>query len=245
LTLDTSRADNPRMADLPPKPNYSPVVPPLPAAIDHPQDHFEGLRDALRAGLHRVHADIARTQQLELEQAAILQSVLRVLMSKGIVTAAELEGLYPLMHQTLSAHRAQTPTTAPKLSPAAHDPTEPDDLDCRAHHPVCGAACCSAFNVFLTPEEAAQGRYLWDVSAPYRILADAHGTCVYFDHAQLGCTIWQERPMSCRTFDCRTDGRVWDDYPARRLSTQSLEAKARLAASRRAARVDDDGAPPG
>lgn len=220
------------MADpLPPKPGFTPLSPVHPPLVDHPQLHVDGLRDAVRAGLQRVHADLAATQRWELEQAAIVQSLLQILMSKGLVLAHELDPLYPQMYQALSAHRAAEPV-GPKTSPAALDPTEPDDLDCASHHASCGAACCSSFNVFLTPEEAAAGRWAWDVSAPYRLLADAHGVCVYFDRERLGCSIWQDRPLSCRTFDCRSDGRVWDDYAARRLSTQSMEAKARIAAAR-------------
>ncbi|MFO0748273.1 MAG: YkgJ family cysteine cluster protein [Myxococcota bacterium] len=215
----------------PPKPTYAPLEPPHAPKNDHPQSHFEGLRDALRPAFNRVHADLARTQQVELEQAAIVQAMLQILMAKGIVTGPELDMLYPQMHHTLAVARAQQ-SLGPKLSPAGLDPREPTDLDCASHHATCGAACCSSFNVFLTPEEASSGRYVWDFTTPYRLLVDGDGTCVYFDRERLGCSIWHDRPTSCRTFDCRDDGRVWDDYPARRLSLQSMEAKARLAAAR-------------
>jgi hypothetical protein len=220
------------MADETTPPLHLPRVDcPLPAVNRHPQETFDGLREALRPALHGIHADQARGLQVEFEQAVIVQAVLQVLMSKGLVTRAELDAVYPAMHQMMVELRSKQ-LTGPRLFPGLGTMAEPSDLDCSSHHDVCGAACCSSFNVLLTPEEAASNRYLWDVAHPYRLLTDDDGTCVYFDRDGRRCGIWQDRPSACRAFDCRTDDRVWRDYPNRGLSEAAMAAKARLAAAR-------------
>jgi Fe-S-cluster containining protein len=232
------------MADEPlPPPHLPRVDGPLPALNPHPQETLDGLRAALRPALHGIHNDHARGLQVEFEQAVIVQAVLQVLMAKGLVTREELDAVYPAMHQMMVDLRARQ-LSGPRLFPGLGTLAEPSGLDCAAHHPTCGAACCSSFNVLLTPEEAASHKYLWDLAHPYRLLTDDDGTCVYFDRARLGCSIWQDRPSACRAFDCRKDDRVWQDYPNRGLTEAAMAAKARLAAARAREAAGKD-APPG
>lgn len=201
----------------------------LPAKNDHPQLHDAAAIEGMRVALSRLHADHMNASHIEFQSAVVLQCVLHVLMAKGIVTQGELEAIHGQVYSALMTHR-QNNYTGPMVTPE-DVPVQAADLDCAAHHSKCGAACCSSFHVFLTPEEARSNRYLWDLTVPYRLLADDDGTCVYFDRESLGCSIWQERPKACRNFDCRSDGRVWHDYPNRVVSLEIMERKAKLAAA--------------
>lgn len=206
--------------------------PALPPKNDHPQLHDPAAADATRLALARLGADLSTTQNNELEQSIIVQCMLQVLMQKGFIRPTELDAVYGQMRDhmvELRQRQYQGPIVIPE--DIAIDPAL--DLDCKAHHDACGAACCTTFHVFLTPDEARSGRYLWDLRAPYKLLADEWGTCVYFDRDTLGCGIWQERPKACRSFDCRQETRVWQDYPQRVLRTDVLEQRARAAAARR------------
>ncbi len=42
--------------------------------------------------------------------------------------------------------------------------------------------------------------------------------CVCLDKATRGCTIYEHRPATCRSFDCREDRRIWTDFAARVLA---------------------------
>jgi len=221
----SANSDDPMASPLPKLPE------PYPAKNPKIQEHFEGALRALRPALYQVHADHARGMQVEFEQAVIVQCVLQILMLKGLITREELDQVYPSMQQMMLQLREKQ-LTGPRLSDPAEPNLDPKDLDCSAHHATCGAACCSSFSVLLTTDEVRSGKYLWDLAYPYRLLVDGDGTCVYFDRDKLGCSIWHDRPTACRVFDCRTDGRIWDDYSARRLSADSMAAKARLAAAR-------------
>ncbi|MFO0746007.1 MAG: YkgJ family cysteine cluster protein [Myxococcota bacterium] len=210
-------------------PDFEPTLPPK---NDHPQLHYEGARDALRVALSRLHGDQLNATQMEFQSAVVMQSILHVLMAKGLVTSGELDQVHGQIYQALLGFR-QGRYTGPMVTPD-DVPERQVDLDCSAHHAICGAACCSTFDVFLTPEEARSNRYLWDLTVPYRLLHDHEGTCVYFDRDSLGCSIWQHRPKACRNFDCRTDGRVWHDYAQRTVSLETMERRAALAARRQA-----------
>lgn len=203
--------------------------PPLTAHNDHAQLHFDGVRDALRAGFTRGHIDVARTQQLEFEQSVVVQCMLQVLMQKGLIKPEELNAALPAVHAEMTKLRSEQ-FTGPLLAPLAGFPDV--DIDCAPHYPTCEAACCTSFHVFLTMEEAQSGKYLWDLTVPYKLLSDADECCVYFDRHARTCTIWQDRPLACRAYDCRTDTRIWSDYPARNLSLRAMEKKAKLAAAK-------------
>ena len=204
---------------------------PLVAHNDHAQLHFEGVRDALRSGFTRGHVDVARTQQLEFEQSVVVQCMLQVLMQKGLVKPEELNAALPAVHAEMTKLRTEQ-FTGPLLAPLAGFPEV--DIDCASHYSTCEAACCTSFHVFLTMEEAQSGKYLWDLTVPYKLLSDADECCVYFDRHARTCTIWQDRPLACRAYDCRTDTRIWSDYPARNLSLKAMEKKAKLAAAKAA-----------
>lgn len=220
------------MADsAPPESPLPKLSPHLPAHNPNPQEDLEGLKDAIRPALYAVHSDFARGMQVEFEQAVIVQCVLQILMTKGLIRREELDQVFPAMRKMMAELRS-TQLTGPRLYQTLADVPEPTDLDCQSHHDQCGAACCTSFSVVLTAEEAASNKYLWDLAFPYRLLVDESGTCVYFDRSTLRCTIWADRPAACRTFDCRKDDRIWDDYAQRRVSASAMEAKARAFAAR-------------
>lgn len=55
----------------------------------------------------------------------------------------------------------------------------------------------------------------WDPSQPYLLRKDpVHGYCVH-QGGDGACTICDERPGTCRAYDCRQDPRVWSDFERR------------------------------
>lgn len=210
----------------------TPPEPTLRAHNDHPQLHEAGFRDAMQAALGRLYQMIIDEGQAELATATTLQAVMQLLIQKKVIAPSEIDAMFHAVRTSvIEAKQAQI--QGPVVTPDDLAVSE-SDLDCTKHHSACGAACCSTFNVYLTPSEAKSNRYLWDITHPYKLLGDADNTCVYFDRENLGCTIWEHRPKACRAFDCRGDERVWSDYPDRILSTELMERRAMLAAKRQA-----------
>jgi Fe-S-cluster containining protein len=101
--------------------------------------------------------------------------------------------------------------------------TEPVVVDCAARMPVCHAVCCK-LSVSLSAAEVETGRLRWDLGHPYRLRREADGRCTHLDRETGWCGVYQDRPRTCRTYTCATDGRIWKDFAAVELNTEWLAA---------------------
>jgi Fe-S-cluster containining protein len=91
---------------------------------------------------------------------------------------------------------------------------ESPPIDCASRLHLCGARCCS-FEVALSPQDIAEKVVPFEVDRPYLLPRDPETKkCACMDR-QGACTIYEQRPATCRTYDCREDARVWIDYEAR------------------------------
>lgn len=91
------------------------------------------------------------------------------------------------------------------------------DVDCAAIMPICRARCCS-LSFELTTQDLDEGRVMWEAAAPYVIRHEADGRCSHLDRHSGGCTVYAERPATCRGYDCRGDARIWADFEKRILA---------------------------
>lgn len=85
-------------------------------------------------------------------------------------------------------------------------------IDCASLLHLCRARCCT-MTVELTREDIADG-IKWEIDRPYVLLHDADGWCHHLDRGTGGCTVYDDRPSTCRKFDCRNDARIWTDFDA-------------------------------
>jgi hypothetical protein len=85
------------------------------------------------------------------------------------------------------------------------------DIDCASYIHLCKARCCS-YNVVMAPQDVLEGKLRWELYEPYRLLRDkTTGYCRYMK-ADTGCSVYEDRPATCRLYDCRDDPRVWLDW---------------------------------
>ncbi len=87
-------------------------------------------------------------------------------------------------------------------------------IDCEARLPLCKARCCR-MTFPLSFQDLDEGVARWDYRRPYVIRQGDDGYCVHNAPGGGGCTIYAQRPAVCRSYDCRTDTRVWIDFEAR------------------------------
>ncbi|HEY4242413.1 MAG TPA: hypothetical protein VGM88_21495 [Kofleriaceae bacterium] len=161
--------------------------------------------DDLEAGVHFVH-DLAmnalgtadRTEQL-------LTAIIDVLAARGVIDPAELA-------PAMTARQGYQPPLRAAISPVVDKRSVASpDIDCQALLPICEARCCR-LAVHLSYEDVQDG-LRWVFERPYELRRDGpDGHCGYYDH---GCTVYEERPGTCRSFDCRYDPRIWLDYDAK------------------------------
>ena len=88
------------------------------------------------------------------------------------------------------------------------------DIDCAARIPLCGARCCG-LTVVLTEQDVAERKLPFVIDRPYELPRDpATMRCTCLGDGG-GCTVYEHRPATCRSYSCREDRRVWLDFDAR------------------------------
>ncbi|MEJ2696473.1 MAG: YkgJ family cysteine cluster protein [Candidatus Sulfobium sp.] len=80
-------------------------------------------------------------------------------------------------------------------------------VDCESNLKWCRAVCCT-FQFALTKEEVRKGHLKHNLSRPFFIARDGDGYCPHLERGSLRCSVWSERPLRCRRYDCREDPQV-------------------------------------
>ena len=88
------------------------------------------------------------------------------------------------------------------------------EIDCEARLPLCKARCCT-LQFPLSVQDLDERVVRWDYGRPYQIGRRPDGYCVHNEAGTCHCTIYEQRPAICRTYDCRSDKRIWIDFEQR------------------------------
>ena len=137
---------------------------------------------------------------------ATIDLLIEILAGQGVIN----EGHQRLLAKVRERARPERPRV--RLRPLVdkyEQPNSPVDCDKRVH--LCHARCCSLV-VELSRQDLEEGRLLWNVEEPYLLRRDADGYCSHLDRGTRGCGVYHNRPAACRTYDCRTDQRIWIDF---------------------------------
>ena len=93
-------------------------------------------------------------------------------------------------------------------------------VPCAELIPICHARCCK-LRFPLGIQDLDEGVIRWDYGQPYMIRQrQSDGRCVHNDPETRFCTVHEVRPRVCRTYDCKTDKRIWLDYEKRILAPE-------------------------
>ncbi|HEY5928305.1 MAG TPA: hypothetical protein VIV11_41740 [Kofleriaceae bacterium] len=132
-----------------------------------------------------------------------------------LLDALILRGSLPQSFKRLAAKIQADRGTKIRLS-LVTDKYEVDSppIDCASRIHLCNARCCS-FEVALSPQDIRERKLPFMIDQPYLLPRDpVTKKCACMDAAG-ACTAYEQRPATCRTYDCREDARVWIDYDAR------------------------------
>lgn len=173
----------------------------------------ERLRAGLTDGLLYTHTRLnANTRQVR-ETAAYLYALIELLDAKGLISPEELEPLRAAMEESLLAKARQEGEGVvfqdPELDKYTFAGAPP--IDCARRVPLCKASCCR-LPFALSRQDVREGIVHWDLGQPYLIEHGRDGYCTHMAPGSCACTIYAQRPVPCRGFDCRHDQRIWLDF---------------------------------
>ncbi|CAN5561133.1 hypothetical protein BH20ACI3_BH20ACI3_43220 [soil metagenome] len=88
------------------------------------------------------------------------------------------------------------------------------EIDCENRLHLCKAACCR-LPFALSKQDVQEGVVKWDLAQPYMNARDPDGYCSHLERGNCHCSVYQQRPIPCRGYDCRKDARIWIDFEKR------------------------------
>jgi Fe-S-cluster containining protein len=185
-------------------------------------------RDDLERGLRFLNHVVTTTRAELLELGAQVVALTRALEARGVVAEdAVLEAQRDMALGVRAADEASPPLRV-ELSDELVDKydVESPPIPCAELIPLCKARCC-ALTFRLSTQDLEGGQVRWDYGNPYWNARRADGYCVHNEPTQ-GCSVYDERPAVCRSYDCRNDSRIWLDFdrriPAPDVPTEAVGA---------------------
>jgi hypothetical protein len=103
------------------------------------------------------------------------------------------------------------------------------DVPCAELIPLCQARCCK-LHAPLSRQDLDERLVSVDWMAPYHLLRGRDGYCAHSDSESRSCTVYANRPATCRTYDCRHDPRIWADFDKRILADDARAGRPSVAA---------------
>ena len=174
------------------------------------------LRHQIAQGLLYTHSRLNANTSRTLEATSFLYALIELLEEKGLITLAELDERKREVGRRQVERLRQQGDGVMLQDPEQDKYTFADQvaIDCENRIALCHAACCR-LPFALSKQDIYEGVVHWDLGQPYLIEQGSDGYCNHMARESCQCTVYQQRPLPCRAFDCRTDSRIWLDFAAR------------------------------
>lgn len=170
------------------------------------------LYQALNVTVRRSNEALEKSERELAELRATLGQVIHILTGKGILNQG-----HERLIERIAGDAARAVRPKVRLRQFLDKYKVPNaDVDCASRLHLCHARCCS-LSFELSLQDLDEGKVRWEVEEPYLIRHERDGFCSHLErsHADFGgCTVYHNRPAACRSFDCRNDPRIWEDFAA-------------------------------
>lgn len=172
---------------------------------DHDEDLEGGLRFTHLLGM-QTKLDVADT-------SARVHGLIEELVARGVISLRSLDERVAKARNE-EAERSRTQATVAVGPTGDKYALESPNVPCVELFPLCKARCCRlTFPVSF--QDLDEGVVRWDYARPYHIRKRDDGRCVHSVEATGACGVYEHRPSICRTYDCRSDSRIWTDFEKR------------------------------
>jgi len=177
------------------------------------QDNPPNLRQEFVNGLLYSHGRLNVNTQLAFEARSELTALINLLSEKKIIATEELEEKKETAAKELGQKLQEGGVGVILQDPAPNKYSlkNGEKVDCANRIHLCRAACCR-LSFALSGQDVQEGIVRWNLGQPYMIAHDEDGYCAHLDRASLTCKIYEHQPVTCQTYHCRNDGRIWLDF---------------------------------
>lgn len=185
------------------------------------QGDWEYLRQEFVGGLLYCHDRANTNTSKTLEVTAFAYALIELLLDKGLLTEAELNERKRQVAQRL-VEKLKDNGIGVMLQQPEIDKYEFEggaQIDCENRVHLCKTACCR-LRFALSKQDLEEGIVKWDLAHPYLVARGTDGYCRHLERGSCHCTIYQNRPVPCRAYDCRKDRRIWADFDNKIVSPE-------------------------
>lgn len=192
---------------------------------DTRNNSHELLKEITRGFLYthtRINTNTSRT----LEASSFLYALIELLSEKDILSIEELDE-----RKKQVAHRLVNKFVGSKIGLLYQDPEcdkytfeHEAEVNCEGRRHICKAICCK-FPFALSRQDVEEGAIRWEFGRPYLIAHDDDGYCIHLNRESYRCTVWEQRPVPCRGFDCEDNEKwkVWEDFVEMVINDEMIE----------------------
>ncbi len=176
----------------------------------------ESVRATVVEAVVHTHGRLNKNTSKVFETATYLRAVIELLGEKGLVTDEEVEerrqGVAAEVWQEFRQLGMGAMLQEPEFDKYTFESSV--EIDCESRLHLCKAACCR-LPFALSEQDVDEGVVRWELGQPYMIDRGEDGYCHHLERGACACTIYEQRPVPCRAFDCSVDRRIWADFDKR------------------------------
>ena len=172
------------------------------------------LRKDLDAALRFLHVMGMQTKHDVVDLTGRLYALLEELVGSGQLDLRQLEERRLRITQREEKRVVERAHVQQSDVSDKYALTDLPRIDCESRIHLCKAKCCS-FNFPLSFQDLDEGTVKWDYARPYMIRKKPNGYCIHHEASTGRCGVYEKRPGVCRTYDCRNDKRIWQDFEFR------------------------------
>ena len=175
-------------------------------------------RDLLRGLIYthnRANANTAEAHQAN----ATLRALVGMLIEQGLVDGEAFNARRTRAAEDLRREYVERgmAVALQEFGVSKYEFTGGAEIDCEGRLHLCKAACCR-LPLALSKEDVQEGIVKWNLGQPYINVRDRDGYCAHLERGACRCSVYQQRPIPCRGYDCRGDKRIWIDFEKREIN---------------------------
>jgi hypothetical protein len=172
-------------------------------------------QDILRGLVYTHNRANANTSELH-HTSATVGALVDLLVESGLVNTEELDGRRKQLSEQLKRDYLERgmAVAMQDFEVSKYEFKGGAEIDCENRLHLCKAACCR-LPFALSRQDVQEGVVKWELGQPYMNARDEDGYCSHLERGPCRCTVYQQRPIPCRGYDCRKDERIWNDFENR------------------------------